>query len=127
MRLVLTGLTVAVSMLSAPAQAAPSDVNAQQFYSDAQALKAKGVTALFDKRLKAMKAQMTDAGERSRAANRAAGANGKPLYCVPEGVRRSMGAQQVIALLGRVPESERRALTLAEAWKRALIREYPCG
>lgn len=115
-----------VAAWSASAAAAPSDVNAQVFYADAKALEGKGMTAMFDKRLKPMMAQMNDAGERSRAANLAARSAGKPLYCPPEGTKRSMGAQQVIALLGRVPESERRSLTLLEAWKRALGREYPC-
>lgn len=116
----------ALAVLPLPARAAPSDVNAQAFYADAAALEKKGMTALFDRRTKPLMAQMKDAGERSRAANLAARAAGRAIYCVPEGARRKMGAQQVIALLGRLPESERRALTLAEAWKRALAREYPC-
>lgn len=108
------------------AHAALSDVNAQAFYADAKALEAKGMAAMFDKRLKPMMAQMKDAGERSRAANLAAKAAGKPLYCVPDSTRRGMDGRQVIALLGKLPESERRSLTLVEAWKRVLIREYPC-
>ena len=111
---------------SGAAQAAPSDVNAQTFYADAKALEAKGMTAMFDKRLKPMMAQMKNAGERARAANLAAKAAGKPLYCPPEGTKRSMNSQQVIAMLGRLPESERRSSTLFEAWKQALAREYPC-
>jgi hypothetical protein len=116
----------AALVLPTAADAAPSDVNAQTFYAGAMALQAKGMRAVFDKRLKPMTAQMKDAGERSRAANLAASAAGKPLYCVPEGTKRAMGAPQVIALLGRLPEGERRSLSLFEAWKRALTREYPC-
>lgn len=82
--------------------------------------------AMFDKRLKPMMVQMKDAGERSRSANLAAKAAGKPLYCPPEGLGQKMGARQVMAMLGRVPEGERRSLSLGEAWKRALSREYPC-
>ena len=119
-------LAAAALVLPTAATAAPSDVNAQAFYADAKALEAKGMTALFDKRLKPMTAQMKDAGQRSRAANLAAKTAGKPLYCVPEGVKRGMGSQQVIAMLGRLPETERRSATLFEAWKRALAREYPC-
>lgn len=113
-------------VLPAAAHAAPSDVNAQAFYADAKALEAKGMAAMFDKRLKLVTAQMKDAGERSRAANLAATNAGKPIYCVPKGTKRGMDAKQVLALLGRLPESERRALTLSEAWKRALAHEYPC-
>lgn len=114
------------AMTAAMAHAGPSDVNAQAFYADAKALEAKGMRALFDGRLKAMTAQMKDAGERARAANLSAKAAGKPLFCPPEGAKRSVGAQQVIAMIGRVPEAERRSLSLAEAWKRALARDYPC-
>lgn len=123
-----TKLLLAAAMLcpSAGALAAPSDINAQAFYADARALEAKGMAAMFDKRMKPMVAQMKDAGERSRTANLAARAAGKPLYCVPEGAKRGMGAKQVITMLGKLPEAERRSLTLADAWKRALSREYPC-
>ena len=113
-------------LASTGAHAAPSDVNAQAFYLDAKALEAKGMKALFDKRTKPMMAQMKDAGTRARADNLAATAAGRPLYCVPEGTKRSMGAQQVIAMLGKLSEAERRSLTLLAAWKRALARDYPC-
>jgi hypothetical protein len=120
-------LAAAVMLGSGAAQAAPADVNAQSFYTTARALEAKGVGAAFDSRLKPLRAQMLDAAERARAANRAATAAGTPLYCVPEGTRRKgMGPRQVIDLLGKVPDAERRQLTLAEAWKRALARAYPC-
>lgn len=107
--------------------AAPGDVNANAFYSDAVALQKKGMGAIFDKRLKPMMAQMKDAGIRTRALNEAAAKSGKPLYCVPEAKRKKgMGAQRVMELLGSIPESERRSMTLAEAWKRVVVREYPC-
>lgn len=118
---------LAMSLLcSTAAYAAPSDVNAQAFYADAKALEAKGMRAMFDGRLKPMMAQMKDAGERSRAANIAAKAAGKPLYCVPDSMKKGMGAKQVVAIIGKLPETERKSLTLYEAWKRALAREYPC-
>lgn len=122
----LTILAAAMIGLAGAAQAAPSDVNAQAFYADATALQKRGIGALFDKRTKLLTTQMKDAGARSRAANLAATSAGNPIYCVPESARRGMGAQQVITILGRLSESERRSLTLMEAWKRALAREYPC-
>lgn len=119
-------LAAAALTTAGMAHAAPSDVNAQVFYADAKALEAKGMTAMFDRRLKPMMAQMKDAGERARAGNAAAKAAGQPLYCPPAGTKKSMGAQQVVAMIGRVPEAERRSATLFEVWKRALAREYPC-
>lgn len=123
----LAACVVAVlGLLSAPAAAAPSDVNAQVFYANAIALQKKGMGAMLDKRLRPMMSQMKDAGTRVQAANTAAKAAGRPLYCVPEGTKRSRSAQEVIAMLGRVPEAERRAATLRDVWQRVLVREYPC-
>lgn len=110
-----------------PLVAAPSDVNAQRFYSDAVALEDKGMAAMFDKRTKPMMAQMQDAGARAKAANQSATERGRPLYCVPETARKKgLGPKTVIAMLGNLPESERRSLSLADAWQRALVRGYPC-
>lgn len=119
-------MAIAALGWSAVATAAAADVNAQAFYANALALQEKGMGAMFDKRLKPVMAQMKDAGERARAANLAAKAGGRPIYCPPEGAKRGMTPQQVIKVLGGVPESERRSLSLLEAWKRALSREYPC-
>ena len=123
---VLGFFVVAAFCCSTAAQAAPSDVNAQGFYASAVALQNKGMAAMFDKRTRPLMAQMKDAGARARAENLAAKAAGRPLYCVPESTKKGMGAKQVIAMLGRLPESERRSATLVEAWKKALVREYPC-
>lgn len=117
----------ALLLASAPLSAAPADVNAQSFYTDAVAVEGKGMAAMFDKRTKPMVAQMRDAGTRARAANEAANARGAPLYCVPEAARKKgLDPKAVIAMLGRLPESERRSLSLADAWQRALVRSYPC-
>ncbi len=58
--------TAAACSLAASANAARSDANAQPFCADAQVL-AKGMAALFDKRLKPMIAQRKDARTRARA------------------------------------------------------------
>lgn len=118
---------IAFMASSAPLWAAPADVNAQQFYSEALALEQKGMAAMFDKRTRPMMAQMRDAGARARAVNEAATGRGHPLYCVPEAARKKgLDPRAVLAMLGRLPESERRSLSLADAWQRALIRTYPC-
>jgi len=102
-------------------------VNAQRFYTEAVAIEGKGMAAMFDKRTRPLLAQMKDAGTRARAANEAATARGQPLYCVPEVSRKKgLDPKAVIAMLGNLPESERRSLSLAAAWQRALVRTYPC-
>ena len=119
---------LSLALLATPALAGPADVNAQEFYIDAKALMAKGVTAMFDKRTKPRVAQMRDAGERAKAANDAATRRGEPIYCASAAERKKgMGAQQAVDMLGRVPEAQRRRSTLAQAWMAALKREYPCS
>ena len=114
--------------LAAPAFASPAGVNAQAFYADAQQLMDKGVRAMFDKRTKPRMAQLRAAAELAKAENEAATARGKPLYCVSAAQRKQgLGAQKVVTMLGAVPEHDRRKMTLAQAWRAALIREYPCA
>ena len=114
--------------ISAPAFASPAGVNAQAFYADAEQLMDKGMRAMFDKRTKPRMAQLRAAAESAKAENDAATARGKPLYCVSAAQRKKgLGAKKVVTMLGALPESDRRKMTLAQAWRAALIREYPCS
>ena len=123
----ITALSLGAALLMpAIAQARPSDVNAQEFYARAKALEAKGMTAMFDKRTKPTMAQMKDAGEYARTANAAATKRGAPLYCVPANAK-GLNAEQVLVMLGKVPEAQRRSSTLSAAWLSTLKRTYPCG
>ena len=113
--------------VSIPAFAANGDVNADSFYQDAKSLMAKGMGAMFDKRTKPLMAHMKAAGLAARAENDAAASRGKPLYCVPETVKKKgMGPNDVVEKLGRVPQDQRRSMTLSQAWRTILIRDYPC-
>lgn len=128
MRAILLLAVIALGVMApTTAFAGAADVNAQEFYRDAKELEAMGLRAMFDRRAKPRIAQMKAAGEEARAANAEATRRGQPLYCVSEAARKKgLDAKQALALLGRVPESERRTSTLAQAWRRALIIAYPC-
>lgn len=120
-------LAAGLVVCATAAHAAPSDVNAQTFYASAVALEKKGMGAMFDKRLRPMMAQMQDAGKRVKAENDAAKGAGRPIYCVPDAAKKGRSPQEVLAMMGRVPEAERRGMSLYDLWKRTLVREYPCG
>lgn len=112
---------------SVPTFADEAEVNADVFYQTAVELQKKGMGAMFDKRTKPMMRQMKAAGQAAKDENEAATARGKPVYCVPQAARKKgIGADQVIAMLGKVPAERRKRLTLKQAWREALIREYPC-
>ena len=113
--------------LATSANAGPADVNAQAFYADAQQLMGKGVRAMFNKRTKPRMAQLKAAAELAKAENDRGTAKGQPIYCVSDAERKKgLNASAVVEMLGAVPESDRRRMTLAQAWRAALIREYPC-
>ena len=126
MRLLLT--MAAAAVLSTPALAAPDDVNADSFYLAANDLMGKGMRAMFDKRTRPMMAQLKAAATSVRSENLAATAKGAPIYCVPPAARKKgMGAEEIVARIGRLPQAQRRNSTLRQAWRAVLIRDYPCG
>ena len=126
MRISLVG-SLGLLGLAVPAIAGPADVNAQAFYADAEQLMGKGVRAMFDKRTKPRMAQLKAAAELAKAENDRATAKGQPIYCVSDAERKKgLSANAVVEMLGALPESDRRRMTLAQAWRAALIREYPC-
>lgn len=121
-------IAAAATLLAAPAHAAPEDVNADGFYLAASDLMGKGMRAMFDQRTRPMMAQLKAAATAVKAENLAATAKGAPLYCVPPVARKKgMGVQDVVARLGRLPQAQRRASTLRQAWRAVLIRDFPCG
>jgi hypothetical protein len=116
-----------MAVSAGPLLAAPGDVNAHSFYVDAQELVGKGMRAMFDRRTKPMLAQLKDAGDSVRAENDAGRARGAPLYCVPDAMRKKgAGPQFVIDRLGAIPKAQRERMTLKQAWRSILMREYPC-
>ena len=119
---------IGVLALTTAATAGPADVNAQSFYVDAEELAGKGFRAMFDDRMKPRMAQLKAAAQLVKAENEAATAKGSPIFCASEAERKKgMDARKAVRILGAVPESDRRRMTLAKAWRAALIREYPCG
>ncbi|WP_162935733.1 hypothetical protein [Tsuneonella amylolytica] len=109
------------------AHAAPSEINADVFYTNARELMGKGMAAMFDKRAKPMVAQMKDAATLVKAENEAATARGRPIYCVPDAARKKgMSPDMVVEKIGRLPQAQRKASTLRQAWRAVLIRDYPC-
>ena len=118
-------LALGALFVTAPAAAAPGDINAHAFYAKALALKKKGPLALLSGDIKPMKAQMTDAGTRVRSENAAAKRAGKALYC-PPAEKKGAGVDFVLDGLAAIPEAKRRQMSLVTAWREILVAEYPC-
>ena len=118
---------VALAALAAatPALAAPGDMNADAFFSKAQALKSKGPLALMSGDLKPLQAEIQAASQRVRAENLAAKKRGKAIYCPP--AKGSAGVDFVIDGLAAIPEGRRKQITLTQAWREIMVRKFPCS
>ena len=74
-----------------------------------------------------MTAQLRDAAVAVKAQNDAAKAKGAPIYCVSDAQRKKgMSVQFIVDQLGAIPEQQRRTMTLKDAWRNVLVRNYPC-
>ena len=105
---------------AAPAYA----MDAETFYVKAVALKKKGMAAVFSKELKPMARVFQTAAESVKAENEQARAKGVPLFCPPKKYR--LTAEQFIAEFSRIPQEQRRAQTVRDAWREIVIRRFPC-
>ena len=124
----LTPFAAAAVLIATPAWAAADDVNAESFYVAANELMGKGMRAMFDSRTRPMMAQFKAAATWVKTENAAATAKGAPIYCVPPAARKKgTGALDIVARIGRLPQAQRNASTLRQAWRAVLIRDYPCG
>lgn len=126
---VILAIGVALTVFSAvPGAAADGDINADVFYQDAKELLPKGIAALFDKRTKPLMAHLKAAGLAAKTENDAASKTGKPLYCMPEATKKKgVGAAGVVSMIGRIPQPQRKMMTLKQAWRSALVRDFPCN
>ena len=109
---------------AAPAWAA-SPIDVATFLGKVKALKAKGPLALMSSDVGLLKREGQAAGEALRAERRQRAANGQPaLYCPPEG-KASMGSNELIAGLEKIPAAQR-GMSLKDGMRRVLIARYPC-
>ena len=115
--------SAAFAMLIASSAAMAMD--AQSFLTRAQALHKKGAMAMFSSDLKPLMNEMKAAGTAVKAENDAATKRGAPIYCAPA-KRKGMSPEEVIGEFARIPEAERKTMSVREAWKTILIGKYPC-
>lgn len=107
------------------ASTAATAMDAQTFYTRAQALQKKGPLAMFSRDLKPLMNEMKAAGVSVKGENDVARKNGTPLYCPPD-TAKGMSPQDVLQEFGRIPESQRKTMSVRDAWKSILIRKFPC-
>jgi hypothetical protein len=110
--------------LAAPVLAAPGDMNVTTFLAKADALKAKGVTAMFSSDIKLLRTEGQAAGANYKARLTAERAAGRPSSCPPKGTK--IDSDKLIAFLRTYPEPVRQRVSMKQAMADYFIRTYPC-
>jgi hypothetical protein len=95
------------------------------FLEKADALKAKGMMAMFSSDAGLLKTEIQAAAlsyRKERTASEAAGR--KPEVCPPE--KRSLDGDELIAMFRTIPAEARPRTTVRQAWVSFMKRKYPC-
>lgn len=111
-------------LLATPLLAAPGDMSVATFLAKADALKAKGATALFSSDFSLLQQEGKAAGEAYRARLNAERAQGRPSSCPPKGAK--VSSDKLLAHLRTYPEPARARTSMKQAMADYFIRNYPC-
>ena len=117
-RMMFVALLVAV-----PASAQAMDV--KTFLTKADALKKKGMMALFSSDFKVLKKEMEVAGGQLRAERLAALKAGRKVsYCPP--AKSSLNAKEVLAHFRAIPPAQQKTMQIKDGLRSLLTRKHPC-
>jgi hypothetical protein len=121
-------ITLAVAIigltLTVPATAAPGDMNVATFLAKANALKAKGFTAMFSSDIGLLKSEAMAAGQAYKARLMQERASGRPSSCPPQGTK--VGSGHFMAHLESYPVASRQSTSLKTAIADMFSKRFPC-
>jgi hypothetical protein len=116
-------LTLAM-LVAAPAQAAPGDMSVATFLAKVNALKAKGMAALFSSDVKLLREEATAAGLAYRARLDKERTAGKPSSCPPKPTKVSQ--DMWLGHLNSYPAAQRGQINLHRAMADMFAKTWPC-
>ena len=111
--------------LSAPLAAAPGDMSVAAFLAKVDALKAKGLGALFSSDIGVLKAEAMAAGKGYTARLRQERAAGHPSSCPPKPTK--VGQEMWLSHLNSYPAASRGAISLNRAMADMFAKNFPCN
>ena len=111
-------------LLPVAALAAPGDMSVATFLAKAEALQAKGVTAMFSSDIGVLKSEGKSAGQHYKARLQAEKAQGRPSSCPPPGVK--INSDELVAFLRTYPTAARPRVSMKQAMADYFIKKYPC-
>jgi hypothetical protein len=95
------------------------------FLEKADALRARGMMAMFSSDIGLLKGEVTSAGATLRAEAAAARQAGRPpAFCAPERVQ--MSSNELLAFFRSVPPAQRQRLEVRDAMRFYMVRRFPC-
>lgn len=95
------------------------------FLEKADALRARGMMAMFSSDIGLLKGEVTSAGATLRAEAAAARLAGRPpAFCAPERVQ--MSSNELLAFFRSVPPAQRQRLEVRDAMRFYMVRRFPC-
>ncbi len=124
-RIILGTFALALSApLSAPLSAAPGDMSVATFLAKVDALKARGLGALFSSDISLLKSEATAAGMGYRGRLRQEKAAGHPSSCPPTPAK--VGQDMWLNQLNSYPVAARGGISLHRAMADMFIKNWPC-
>ena len=119
----LTASAVLAASISQPAAA--QSMRADIFLQKAEALKKKGPLALLSGDMGKLKKEISGSAAQLRTERLAAVKAGqKPSYCPPE--KGGLGVEEILGHFQSIPAAERSRINTKEAFKRLMVKKYPC-
>ena len=126
-RIIIAGVVASMlaPTLSVAQTRAPMSV--QTFLTKVEALKAKGMMAMFSPDIKLIKTEVTIAAAQLKAEKEAREAAGKPpLACPPKAEgKNKMGSDEFLAAMKAIPPAQR-GMSLKDGLSRVIVAKYPC-
>lgn len=120
-------LAAAALFVTAPAIAQRAPMSVQTFLDKVDALKKKGVMAMFSPDVGLIKAEMQTVAQQMQAEKKAREAAGKPpIACPPKSDGKTrMGAEEFLTALRTIPPAQR-GMSMKDGLTRVIVTKYPC-
>lgn len=119
-------LMVAAALIALPAAA--QAMNVAEFLTKTEALKAKGMGAMFSSDLKLVVREFKAAGTAYRSdVDKARAAGRDDLGCPPPKGKAKLTPNQIIADFATVPVAERASTSVKQAFYAMMRRRFPCS
>jgi hypothetical protein len=119
MKLLVAGL------LAVAAAAAANAMNVATYLAKADALRQRGMTAMFSSEARELQAEIRSSGAALKQERLAAQRSGhRPAYCPPGPA--SLSVEEIFAAMNAVPPARRAHTSVRDALRAAFARKYPC-